>query len=124
MRILSILTLFLFACGDKETDKPVDTADTSDSSDTSDSLVDTSDSSDSSDTQDTEPATTCLDPEFTNQRAFAWKDPQRFGGFTATVSATHALIANLIPGYFYGISWSSESGYIEDVADFTLVAAP
>lgn len=125
MRILSMmLTFFLFACGDKDTDKPVDTADTSDSSDTSDSLVDTSDSSDSSDTQDTEPATTCLDPEFTNQRAFAWKDPQRFGGFTATVSATHALIANVIPGYFYGISWSSESGYIEDVADFTLVAAP
>jgi hypothetical protein len=45
-----MLTLFLFACGDKDTDKAIDTADTSDS--TVDSL-DSSDTVDSVDTVDT-----------------------------------------------------------------------
>ena len=120
MRILSMLTLFLFACGDKDTDKPIDTADTSDSTVDSLDSSDTVDSVDTVDTTDSEFETTCLQPEFTNERAFFWKDPQQYGGFTATVSSTHALIANTTPGYFYGVSWGADEGYIEDVADFTI----
>lgn len=125
---LTLLLAIVSACGDKD-DKNIDTTDTQAETgesavETGDSTVETGDTTAETGDSSYLEETTCTNPEFVDTQAFLWTAPQKYTGYTATVTNTHVIVADIYPGMVYGLPWVAESGVVETEATFTLSVTP